>query len=53
MANIVDGHNRMLGKGTGQEKYVIDWSSLIDFKKTSTDPHPLQKEQGFKEGIRY
>jgi glutathione reductase (NADPH) len=48
-ADIVDASNRMLGKGTGKEKHVIDWPSLIDFKKTFTDPHPPQKEQGFKE----
>ncbi|AKB75483.1 Dihydrolipoyl dehydrogenase [Methanosarcina lacustris Z-7289] len=49
VANIIDAHNRMLGKGTGQEKHVIDWPSLIAFKKTFTDPHPPQTEQGFKE----
>ncbi|MDD4248838.1 MAG: FAD-dependent oxidoreductase, partial [Methanosarcina sp.] len=27
VANIIDAHNRMLGKGTGQEKHVIDWPS--------------------------
>lgn len=49
VANIIDDHNRMLGKGSGQEKEVIDWPSLMGFKKTFTDPNPPKKEQRFKE----
>lgn len=49
VAEIIDAHNRILGKGTGQEKKVIDWPSLMDFKKSFTDPHSQQKENGFKD----
>ena len=48
VANVTDAHNRMLGKGTGDRKDIIDWPALIDFKNTFTEPHPAQTEEGFK-----
>lgn len=47
VANIIDAHNRILGKGIVQEKHVIYLPSLIDFKKTFTDPHPLHLLNSF------
>ncbi|WP_342305056.1 hypothetical protein [Methanolobus sp. ZRKC5] len=48
VASIIDAHNRMLGKGTGDSKEIIDWPALIDYKNTFTDPHPEQAEDCFK-----
>lgn len=48
-ASIVDAQNRMLGKGTGKEKNIIDWPQLINFKKTFTEPHPDRHENNFRD----
>jgi Pyruvate/2-oxoglutarate dehydrogenase complex, dihydrolipoamide dehydrogenase (E3) component, and related enzymes len=49
VANIVDEHNRMLGKGIEGGKIAIDWPSLINHKKTFTDKHPEQNEKGYRD----
>lgn len=46
-ANIVDDHNRMLGKGIKGEKISIDWPSLIEHKRTFTENHPEQSKKGY------
>ncbi|WMW26342.1 NAD(P)/FAD-dependent oxidoreductase [Methanolobus sediminis] len=47
VSNIVDEHNRMLGKGIKGDKIFIDWSSLVDYKRTFTEDQPLQSEKGY------
>ncbi|WP_370572704.1 NAD(P)/FAD-dependent oxidoreductase [Methanomethylovorans sp.] len=49
VANIVDEHNRMLGKGIDGGKIAIDWSSLIDYKRTFTEDHPGKREKGYRD----
>ena len=54
----IDWKIRMQGKGIGRNKnsrnddFNINWSDLITFKKTFTDPVPRHSEEGFlKSGI--
>lgn len=47
VSNIVDEHNRMLDKGIKGNKIFIDWSSLVDYKRTFTEAHPQQSEKGY------
>uniref|UniRef100_UPI00351C628A dihydrolipoyl dehydrogenase family protein n=1 Tax=Methanomethylovorans sp. TaxID=2758717 RepID=UPI00351C628A len=49
VANIVDDHNRMLGKGIKGRKITIDWPSLIDHKRTFTGDHPGKMEKGYRD----
>lgn len=48
----VDWARRMNSQGIVSKDLRIDWPALIKFKKTFTDPHPKQVEDGFlKAGI--
>jgi glutathione reductase (NADPH) len=47
-AEIVDRRSRMVGRGIAGN-IRIDWSELIRFKATFTDPFPKQREDGFLE----
>ncbi len=47
MAELVDWSRRMQGKGISAPSLALNWSDLIHFKRTFTDPVPKQTEQGF------
>jgi len=50
-AEVVDWTSRMRGKGI-REQLAIDWSALMAFKRTFTDPVPQRREREFaKAGI--
>jgi glutathione reductase (NADPH) len=47
VSDLVDWHRRMTGLGvTGDVK--LDWSALMRFKRTFTEPVPLEKEQAYR-----
>jgi len=49
---LIDGLRRMKGKGIESEQTHIDWSELMRFKRTFTDPVPQNREKAFhKAGI--
>src|SRR5690348_6882027 len=49
---VVDWARRMKGNGIRAEQLRIDWSELMRFKRTFTEPVPRQKEKAFtKAGI--
>lgn len=51
-AEIIDWNNRMKGNGITPKGNEIDWSALIRFKKTFTEPVPKGTEQAYaKAGI--
>ena len=51
-AEAVDWVRRMKGNGIRAEQLQIDWSELMRFKRTFTDPVPKNREAGFvKAGI--
>jgi glutathione reductase (NADPH) len=51
-AEIVDWNNRMQGNGITSKGIEIDWSALMRFKRTFTEPVPRSMEEGFtKVGI--
>ena len=51
-AELVDWHNRMTGNGVISKQVKIDWSALMRFKRTFTEPVPDNNEKGFsKAGI--
>ena len=51
-AELIDWNCRMEGKGLSAKGAEIDWSSLIRFKKTFTEPVPQNMEKGYaKAGI--
>lgn len=51
-AELVDWTDRMQGKGVRSNGVGIDWTELMRFKRTFTDPVPQRKEEGFaKAGI--
>ena len=51
-AELVDWTDRMQGKGVRSNGVGIDWSELMRFKRTFTDPVPRQREERFsKAGI--
>lgn len=51
-ADLIDWIRRMEGKGVSSKETKIDWSSLIRFKKTFTDPVPENREKEYaKAGI--
>jgi len=53
IAELIDWNNRMAGKGIVAEDIHIDWSSLMRFKKTFTEPVPKSREKAFtKAGIK-
>jgi glutathione reductase (NADPH) len=47
-AEAVDWVRRMEKKGVASKGVRIDWTSLMRFKKTFTDPLPKAREQGFR-----
>ena len=51
-AELVDWNRRMNGKGVAASDAHLDWSELMQFKRTFTDPVPQNREGGFaKAGI--
>ncbi len=48
-AELIDWQNRMAEKGVVQNGNVIQWSELMRFKRTFTDPVPGDSEKGFLE----
>ena len=49
-AEVIDWCHRMKGKGIraeDAEEVGIDWSELMRFKRSFTEPVPRQKEAGF------
>ncbi len=46
-ADLLDWLRRMRGKGVAGEHARIEWSELMRFKRTFTDPVPKAREQGF------
>ena len=51
-AEVVDWARRMKGNGIQAEQLQIDWSELMRFKRTFTEPVPQNSETGFvKAGI--
>jgi glutathione reductase (NADPH) len=49
MAELVDWSRRMQGKGVSAPSLTLNWSDLIRFKSTFTDPVPERTEQGFEQ----
>lgn len=47
ISELVDWSHRMQGKGVSAPALSINWSELIRFKRTFTDPAPEQNETGF------
>jgi len=51
-AELIDWTRRMEGKGVSARGSEIDWPSLMQFKKTFTEPVPENQERGYvKAGI--
>ena len=48
-AELIDWHHRMEGKWITSGSIEIDWSALMRFKRTFTEPVPGNREQGFGE----
>lgn len=48
-AELVDWTDRRQGKGVHSSGVGIDWSELMRFKRTFTDPVPRKKEESFAE----
>jgi glutathione reductase (NADPH) len=46
--DLADWHRRMIGHGVTGEA-GIDWSSLMAFKRSFTDPVPANREAAFKQ----
>lgn len=46
-AEVVDWIGRMKGNGVRAEQLQIDWSELMRFKRTFTEPVPKNSETGF------
>ncbi len=49
VADLADWYSRMQGHGIAGEQVRIDWSALMRFKRSFTDPVPEDREQGFRE----
>jgi glutathione reductase (NADPH) len=47
VSELVDWSHRMQGKGVSASGLSLIWSDLIRFKRTFTDPKPVQNEQSF------
>jgi glutathione reductase (NADPH) len=48
----IDWNNRMQGKGVSSKDIRINWSDLVHFKRSFTEPLPKSREEGFlKAGI--
>jgi glutathione reductase (NADPH) len=51
-ADLIDWNNRMARKGVSSKGTQMDWSALMRFKRTFTEPVPENRENGFaKAGI--
>src|SRR5438105_14248986 len=51
-AELIDWTRRMEGKGFSAKGALVDWPSLMRFKKSFTDPVPQNREKGYaKAGI--
>ncbi len=51
-AEVIDWHHRMKGKGIRAEKVGTEWSELMRFKRSFTEPVPKHRETSFsKAGI--
>lgn len=48
VAEAVDFHNRMVGKGVPGRRINIDWSEMMAFKNTFTDPMPEAQAKIFE-----
>ena len=48
-AAVIDWVRRMDGKGIQRGNARIEWSELMRFKRTFTDPVPVEKEKSFAE----
>jgi len=46
-AELIDWTRRMEGKGVSAKGSEIDWPSLMQFKKTFTEPVPQNQERGY------
>src|SRR5262249_50794614 len=54
VAELIDWHRRMEGKGISSAQAKIDWEALMRFKRTFTDPVPDNQERGYaKAGISF
>ncbi|MDT8068969.1 MAG: FAD-dependent oxidoreductase [Terriglobia bacterium] len=52
VAEVVDWVQRMNGRGVRSENTRIDWSELMRFKRSFTDPVPKNSERSFaKAGV--
>jgi len=49
VSELVDWSRHMQGKGVSAPGLSLSWSDLIRFKRTFTDPRPVQNEQSFAE----
>jgi glutathione reductase (NADPH) len=49
VSELVDWSRRMQGKGGSAPAMAINWSDLIRFKRSFTDPAPEQNEQSFEQ----
>src|SRR5438105_10076836 len=47
VSELVDWSQRMQGKGVSTPALSINWSELIRFKRSFTDPPPHENEQAF------
>lgn len=47
VAELIDWNNRMAGNGIISKETRIDWSSLMRFKRTFTEPVPKNREKAF------
>jgi glutathione reductase (NADPH) len=48
-AEVVEAARLMRGKGVADPGLTIDWPSLMEFKRTFTDPVPAKREKAFAE----
>src|SRR5215470_17315946 len=49
VSELVDWSRRMQGQGVSAPGLSLSWPDLIRFKRTFTDPKPVQNEQSFAE----
>lgn len=47
VAELLDWTDRMKGKGLSAQDTHIDWSALMQFKRTFTDPVPAKRERQY------
>src|SRR5487761_265308 len=49
VSELIDWSHRMQGKGASAPAMSVNWSDLIRFKRTFTDPVPRENERSFEE----